>query len=74
MPSAPGAPLLRPRPRGASSVRVTDRLHQMLVDAGLSGSDLAAITSASRTTWREASPRPGIGKSNASWDGGGLWS
>jgi hypothetical protein len=40
------------------------------VDAGLSGSDVAAITSTSRAAGRGASPLPGIGKSNVNWNGG----
>ena len=40
------------------------------MNAGLSGPDVAAITSTSRTAGRGASPLPGVGKSNVNWNGG----
>jgi hypothetical protein len=72
IPSTPGAPLLRTTVRNAASMLSGSQIASIrcLVDAGLSGSVVAVTTSTSRASWREASPRPGIGKSNVSWDGG----
>src|SRR5271167_3793606 len=72
MPSTPGTPLLRTTARNAASMLFGSQIASIryAVNAGLSGPDVAAITSTSRTAGRGASPLPGIGKSNVSWNGG----
>src|SRR3984885_9199286 len=72
IPSTPGAPLLRTTARNAASMFSGSQTASIryAVDAGFSGSDVAVTTSASRAIRRGASPRPGVGKSNSSWDGG----
>src|ERR1700720_3840341 len=71
-PSTPGVPLLRTTARNAASMLSGSQIASIryVVDAGLSGSDVAAITSTSRTAGLGASPLPGIGKSNVNWNGG----
>ena len=72
IPSTPGAPLLRTPARNAASMFSGSQIASIryAVDAGFSGSEVAMTTSASRTIRRGVSPRPGVGKSNSSWDGG----
>ena len=72
MPSTPGAPLLRTTARNAASMLSGSQIAsiRLVVGAGLSGSDIAATTSTSRTARRGALPLSGIGKSNMNWNGG----
>src|SRR3954466_10010800 len=67
----PGAPLLRTTAARAASMLSGAQIASMrwLVDAGLSGSGVAVTASTSCPPERGASPRPGSGKSNSSWDG-----
>src|SRR4051794_3035114 len=67
----PGAPLLRTTAARAASMLSGAQIASMrwLVDAGLSGSGVAVTASTSCPSERGASPRPGSGKSNSSWDG-----
>src|ERR1700733_735023 len=72
IPSTPGAPLLRTTARNAASMFSGSQTASIryAVDAGFLGSEVAMTTSASRAIRRGVSPRPGVGKSNSSWDGG----